>query len=234
MRGEAVRRTGTSDRGVSRAGRKSGDAGIAHVLNACDPNVLRPFASGKRILVGVTGGIAAYKTCTIVSRLAQAGANVTVAMTEAATHFVTALTFQSLSGAPVYTSAWEHIESKDPQHIALAKGLDLAIVAPATMDCLAKLATGRTDDVVTLILSAVDRRKTPVVLAPAMNDVMWSQPSTQRNVKQLVEDGFYLIGPGEGWQACRTVGTGRMSEPEEILGAIGQFLDRPKAKSGKK
>lgn len=196
--------------------------------------MLRTFASGKRILVGVTGGIAAYKTCTIVSRLAQAGASVTVAMTEPATHFVTPLTFQSLSGAPVYTSAWEHIESKDPQHIALAKGLDLAIVAPATMDCLAKLATGRTDDVVQLILSAVDRRTTPVVLAPAMNDVMWSQPSTQRNVKQLVEDGFYLIGPGEGWQACRTVGTGRMSEPEEILGAIRQFLDRPKAKTSKK
>lgn len=199
-----------------------------------DPETLRNFASGKRILVGVTGGIAAYKACTIVSRLAQAGASVTVAMTEPATHFVTPLTFQSLSGAPVYTSAWEHIESKDPQHISLAKGLDLAIVAPATMDCLSKLATGRTDDVVQLILSAVDRRVTPVVLAPAMNEVMWSQPSTQRNVKQLVEDGFYLIGPGAGWQACRTVGTGRMSEPEEILGATQQFLDRPKAKTSKK
>lgn len=205
-----------------------------HALSTADPEVLRTFVTGKRILVGITGGIAAYKTCTIVSRLAQAGANVTVAMTDAATHFVTPLTFQSLSGAAVYTSAWEHIESKDPQHISLAKGLDLAIVAPATMDCMAKLAGGRTDDVVTLILSAVDRRTTPVVLAPAMNDVMWSQPSTQRNVKQLVEDGFYMVGPGEGWQACRTMGTGRMSEPEEILGAIRHFLDRPKAKTSRK
>lgn len=206
-------------------------AGGLGAPQSADPQVLRAFATGKRVLVGVTGGIAAYKTCMIVSRLAQAGANVTVAMTEAATHFVTPLTFQSLSGFPVYTTAWEHIESKDPQHISLAKGLDLAIVAPATMDCLAKLAGGRTDDVVTLILSAVDRRVTPVVLAPAMNDVMWSQPSTQRNVKQLVDDGFYMVGPGEGWQACRTVGTGRMSEPEEILGSIRRFLERPKPKT---
>ncbi len=204
---------------------------VADLKNAADPQVLREFVNGRKILVGVTGGIAAYKTCTIVSRLAQAGASVTVAMTDAATHFVTPLTFQALSGAPVYTSAWEHIESKDPQHISLAKGMDLAIVAPATMDCLAKLATGRTDDVVTLILSAVDRKTTPVVLAPAMNDVMWSQNSTQRNAKQLVEDGFYMIGPGEGWQACRTVGTGRMSEPEEILGSIRRFFERPKGNS---
>lgn len=209
-------------------------SGLNGVGPTADPETIRAFVSGRRVLVGVTGGIAAYKACTIVSRLAQAGANVTVAMTEAATHFVTPLTFQALSGAPVYTSAWEHIESKDPQHISLAKNLDLAIVAPATMDCLAKLATGRTDDVVTLILSAVDRRKTPVVLAPAMNDVMWSQPSTQRNTKQLVDDGFYLIGPGSGWQACRTIGTGRMSEPEEILGALHQFLRRPIGHNGKK
>lgn len=180
--------------------------------------------------MGVTGGIAAYKTCTIVSRLAQAGAKVTVAMTEAATKFVTPLTFQALSGSPVYTSAWEHIESHDPQHISLAKDIDLALVAPATMDCMAKLAGGRTDDVVTLILSAVDRAKTPVMLAPSMNDVMWSQPSTQRNVKQLVEDGFYLTGPGTGWQACRTVGTGRMCEPEQILEALRMVLERPGAR----
>lgn len=177
-----------------------------------------------RILVGVTGGIAAYKTATLVSRLVQAGAQVTVAMTEAATRFITPLTFQALSGRPVYTSQWEHIESQDPQHVSLARATTLAVVAPCTMDCMAKLATGRTDDVVTLILSAIDQRETPVLLAPSMNAVMWTQPSTQRNLATLRGDGFRFIGPAEGWQACRTVGTGRMSEPEEIVAEIRRVL----------
>lgn len=180
--------------------------------------------SGKRIIVGVTGGIAAYKTCTLVSRLAQAGAHVTVAMTPSATKFVTPLTFQALSGRPVYTSAWEHIESHDPQHVSLARAADLAIVAPCSMDCMARLATGLTDDVVTLILSAIDRAKTPVLLAPSMNEAMWNQPSTQRNAATLAADGFTLAGPGTGWQACRTVGAGRMCEPEELLLAVLSHL----------
>jgi phosphopantothenoylcysteine decarboxylase/phosphopantothenate--cysteine ligase len=94
------------------------------------------------------------------------------------------------------------------------------------MDCLAKLAGGRTDDVVALILSAVDRTKTPVLLVPAMNSVMWAQPSNQRNIRQLTEDGFEMIGPGDGWQACRMVGTGRMSEPDEILARVGERCGR--------
>lgn len=184
---------------------------------------------GAGILVGVTGGIAAYKTAYLVSRLAQLGARVTVAMTESAAKFVTPLTFQALSGRPVYTSAWDHIESSDPQHISLAKSTRLAVVAPCTMDMLAKLATGRTDDVVSLILSAVDRAQTPVLLAPAMNAVMWSQPSTQRNVRTLADDGFTFIGPNDGWQACRAVGPGRMSEPDEILQTIlATLAPRPK------
>lgn len=186
------------------------------------PDVLR----GKRLLVGVTGGIAACKAAMLVSRLAQAGAEVRVAMTEAATRFVTPLTFQALSGNPVYTSQWDHIESSDPQHIALASRCDLAVVAPCTMDCMAKLASGRTDDVVCLMLSAVDRAKTPVLLAPSMNAVMWGQPANQRNLRQLVEDGFETVGPGEGWQACRTVGVGRMSEVEEIVEAVVGALGR--------
>jgi phosphopantothenoylcysteine decarboxylase/phosphopantothenate--cysteine ligase len=181
---------------------------------------------GARLIVGVTGGIAAYKTAMLVSRLAQAGAEVTVAMTHAATHFVTPLTFQALAGRPVYTSAWEHIESSDPQHIALARAAAAVIVAPCTMDCMAKLAAGICDDVVTLIVSAVDRTKTPVLLAPSMNSVMWGQPSTQRNLARLREDGFTLVGPGEGWQACRAVGAGRMSEPEELLEALAGALAR--------
>ena len=178
-----------------------------------------PLANA-HVLVGVTGGIAAYKTATLVSRLAQAGCKVTVAMTDSAAKFVTPLTFQALSGRPVYTSQWDHLESSDPQHISLARSLSAAVVAPCTMDCMAKLATGRTDDVVTLILSAADRKKTPVLLAPAMNEAMWMQASTQRNLATLKSDGFAFIGPNDGWQACRTVGPGRMSEPEEIFAAI--------------
>lgn len=179
---------------------------------------------GTRLLVGVCGGIAAYKTATVVSRLAQSGATVTVAMTESATKFVTPLTFQALSAKPVYTSPWQHTEAHDPQHISLADSIDAAVIAPCTMDTMAKLATGRTDDVVTLILSAVDRARVPVLLAPAMNSVMWAQASTQRNAATLDGDGFRFVGPGDGWQACRHVGSGRMSEPEEILDTLAGVL----------
>lgn len=185
-------------------------------MSTTDPNLLK----GTTILVGVTGGIAAYKTAALVSRLAQSGASVTVAMTEAATKFITPLTFQALSGRPVYTSQWEHIQSSDPQHISLARSCSLAIVAPCSMDCMAKLATGRCDDVVTLILSAIDRKTTPVLLAPAMNATMWEQPSNQRNLATLKGDGFAMVGPAEGWQACRTSGTGRMSEPDELFDRV--------------
>lgn len=176
--------------------------------------------AGARVLIGVTGGIAAYKVPNVVSFLAQAGADVVVAMTPGATRFVTPLTFQALSGRPVYTTPWEHIESHDPQHIALAESLDVALVAPCTMDAVSRLATGRADDVVSLILSAVDRSRTPVLLAPSMNAVMWGQPATRRNVRTLVDDGFEVLSPDEGWQACRTTGPGRMPEPETLLEAM--------------
>lgn len=179
---------------------------------------------GVSVIVGVTGGIAAYKTATVVSRLAQFGASVTVLMTRGATEFVSALTFESLSGRPVYTDMWERIESHDPQHIALARRADAVLVAPCTMDLMAKLASGRADDVVSLVLSAVDRSRTPVLLAPSMNAVMWSQPATARNAEVLRGDGFALIGPGDGWQACREVGPGRMSEPEELVAALGRAV----------
>lgn len=185
---------------------------------------IHPGVSGRRIIVGVSGGIACYKVATVVSRLAQAGAEVTVAMTESAARFVTPLTFQALSGRPVYDSQWTHIESSDPQHISLARSADLMLIAPCTMDMLAKLAHGRTDDVVSLIASAVDLKRQPILLAPSMNEVMLNQPSTQRNLKQLGEDGFEIIAPGVGWQACRTDGAGRLAEPEEILGAVENRL----------
>ena len=192
------------------------------------PAVNEAFKS-TRILVGITGGIAAYKACTLVSRLVQAGADVTVAMTDGATKFVTPLTFQALSGKQVFTSAWDHMGeggagAADPQHIALARSLAAAIIAPCTMDCLARLATGRADDAVTLILSAIDRARTPVLLAPAMNAAMWAQPATQRNLATLRADGFTIVGPNEGWQACRTSGPGRMSEPEELFDALARAV----------
>lgn len=180
---------------------------------------------GRRILVGLSGGIACYKVCEVVSRLAQAGAEVTSLMTESATHFVSPLTFQALSGRPVYTSIWQHIESHDPQHISLARSADLMVIAPCTMDMMAKISTGRCDDVVSLAVSAIDRSKQKVLLAPSMNAVMWEQAANQRNLKTLKDDGYHFVGPVEGWQACRTEGVGRMSEAGEILRAIAEHLN---------
>ncbi|MFG0252505.1 MAG: flavoprotein [Phycisphaerales bacterium JB038] len=182
-----------------------------------------PFQD-KTILVGLTGGIACYKTAYLVSKLTQAGAAVTVCMTEAATRFVAPLTFQALSGKPVYTSPWLHIESQDPQHVSTARSADLMIIAPCTMNMLAKLAIGRADDIVSLVAAALEPKRQPILIAPAMNEAMWQQASTQRNVAQLSEDGFHFVGPGAGWQACRTLGLGRMSEPEEILDASSRLL----------
>ncbi len=183
---------------------------------------------GANILVAVTGGIAAYKSATLVSRLAQAGASVRVLMTDAATRFISPLTFQALSAHPVYTSQWEHAEAHDPQHINLARNAHLAVVAPCTMDCMARLAQGHASDVVTVVLAAINRSTTPVLLAPAMNDVMWAQPATQRNLNTLREDGYTILGPADGWMACRSVGPGRMVEPEDILSAVLNAL-RPRA-----
>jgi phosphopantothenoylcysteine decarboxylase/phosphopantothenate--cysteine ligase len=180
--------------------------------------------TGRRIIVGMTGGIACYKVASVVSALAQAEAEVTVAMTSAAQRFVAPLTFQSLSGRPVYTDQWEHIESSDPQHVSLARAADLMLIAPCSMDMLAKLAHGRTDDVVSLIAAAIDLAKQPVLLAPSMNETMLEQPSTRRNLAQLAEDGFHLVEPGTGWQACRTEGAGRLPEPEALIEAMKKLL----------
>lgn len=177
-----------------------------------------PWA-GRKVLVGLGGGIACYKVCHVVSRLVQGGAAVRVLMTEAATRFVTPLTFQSLSGQPVVTSMWESADHHDSQHIGLARWCDLMIIAPATADLMARLATGLCDNVVTLCGTALPRA-TPLLLAPAMNEQMWENPITQRNLATLTEVlGCRTVGPESGWQACRTQGAGRMSEPEAILQA---------------
>lgn len=177
-----------------------------------------------RVLIGVCGGIAAYKVCSLVSALVQRRIDTVVAMTAEAAAFVTPLTFESLSGRPVITSPWDRSHASDPQHVALARSLSAALVAPCTMHMLAKLAHGFADDAVSLILSVVDRRRVPVLLAPSMNADMLAQPATQRNLDRLRADGFSIIEPARGWQACRTDGAGRLPEPEALLAALAQVL----------
>ncbi len=181
--------------------------------------------SARRVVVGVTGGIACYKAAALVSRLAQGGADVTVLMTDAATRFVTPLTFESLSGRPVYTSLWQPTEAHDAQHVALARACELLIISPATAHTLAKLAAGLCDDVVTLVATALPQ-ETPVLLAPSMNAEMWAHPITQENLQKLQRLlGYRCVGPASGWQACRTAGAGRMSEPEPIVDAAATLVD---------
>lgn len=207
---------------------KSSATDVLQHAAALGPAALANHVQGKRILVCLSGGIACYKTATLVSRLAQAGAQVTVAMSPSAMQFITPITLQALSARAVLTSPWQTTQGDDgmldPQHIKVAQRAHLVVVAPCTMDCLARLAQGRADDIVSLLLSAVDRAITPVLLAPSMNATMWSQPATQRNVQQLIADGFTFEGPADGWQACRTQGTGRMSEPEAIAARIAMLL----------
>ncbi len=185
---------------------------------------LRPVVEGRSIAVGVCAGIASYKVCSVVSALAQCGASVTVAMTTDAQRFVTPLVFQSLSGRAVVGSPWESASPADPQHIKVAAGLDLYLVAPCTMDMLARLATGRCDDAVSLLAASIDRARTPVLLAPSMNEAMWRQPATERNLATLRADGFAVVEPACGWQACRSVGPGRLPEAEDLLDAVAETL----------
>jgi phosphopantothenoylcysteine decarboxylase/phosphopantothenate--cysteine ligase len=176
----------------------------------------------RTILVCVCGGIAAYKVCEVVSKLVQAGANVRVAMTEEAQKFVGVATFQALTANPVYTDLWISPEGRDPQHIRLAQKEDLILVAPCTANMMGKMAQGIADELVSTLLLAADPKN--VVIAPAMNEGMWNHPATQRNAETLRQDGVAFIGPGSGWQACRSVGVGRMSEAAEILEWIGKKL----------
>jgi phosphopantothenoylcysteine decarboxylase/phosphopantothenate--cysteine ligase len=173
-----------------------------------------------RILLMVTGGIAAYKSCLLTRLLVQAGFSVKVAMTEAATRFVTPMTFQVLSGHPVATDLWGEDQSDALDHIEYARWADLTVVAPATANTLAKAAHGIADEIVsTLLLAQPD----PVLMAPAMNDNMWRHPATRANVALLRERGVQMVGPGAGFLACGTVDEGRMAEPEEILVRIKEL-----------
>jgi len=178
---------------------------------------------GREILLCVTGGIASYKAADLTSKLVTAGANVHVAMTEAATRFVAPLTFQALSRNQVYTSMWQTTERFDSGHIALTDRAEIMIVAPATADMLGKMAGGIADDLVsTLFLSATGACK--VLVAPAMNSRMWSAPPVQANVAALRQWGVNVVGPAEGRLACGTTGPGRMAEPTDILAAVADLL----------
>lgn len=182
--------------------------------------------AGHEVLVVVCGGIAAYKTCSVVSELVQRGAGVTVAMTEAATQFVTPMTFQALSGKKVFTKLWSPHDDADIQHIHLTEHLDVALVAPATANMIGKMANGLADDLVsTLLVSAT----CPMLIAPAMNERMWANAAVQRNINTLSEFGHEIIGPAEGWLACGSVGKGRMVEPDVLVTAVTKQL----AESGK-
>ena len=184
--------------------------------------------AGYEVLVGVCGGIAAYKVCEVVSTLVQHGVGVTVAMTKAARKFVGPVTFQALTGRRVFTSLWQAGEAADVRHIALSDAADLVLIAPATANIIAKMAAGIADDLVsTLVVSAAS----PVVLAPAMNERMWANPIVQRNITALTEHGCRFIGPTEGWLACGRVGPGRMVEPPEIVDTIVRTLKETPAKS---
>lgn len=173
--------------------------------------------SGKNILLGVTGGVAAYKAAELCRLLRKAGANVRVAMTEAACRFVTPLTFQGLSAQPVLTSLWDAPAGDGMAHIHAAREVDLILVAPATADFLAKLAHGRADDLLSTLCLA---RSVPLLVAPAMNQAMWSAVPTQRNLAQLRVDGVRVLGPAAGEQACGETGLGRMLEPAELVAEL--------------
>lgn len=182
-----------------------------------------------RILLGVTGGVAAFKAADLARRLMEHGARVQVVMTDSATRFITPATFQALTGEPVYTDAWDaRIDNLMP-HIELSRAADLILVAPATADFMAKLAHGLADDLLSTLCLA---REIPLLVAPAMNRQMWGNAATQRNVALLAGDGVELLGPTAGAQACGETGLGRMIEPHEIVEATLSFL-APKRLAGK-
>lgn len=180
----------------------------------------------RHILLGITGGIAAYKTPELVRLLRKAGAEVQVIMTRAASQFVTATSLQAVSGAPVRDDLWDPAAEAAMGHIELARWADLLLIAPATADCLARMAQGRSDDLLGAIYLAT---RAPVIAAPAMNTVMWQAAATRRNLATLARDGITLLEPGVGEQACGEVGPGRMPEPEELVAALTRhFADVPK------
>ncbi|MCB1665869.1 MAG: bifunctional phosphopantothenoylcysteine decarboxylase/phosphopantothenate--cysteine ligase CoaBC [Pseudomonadales bacterium] len=179
--------------------------------------------SNRRILLGITGGIAAYKSAELTRLLVKAGAEVRVVMTQAATEFITPLTLQALSGNRVHTTLLDPEAEAGMGHIELARWPDLVLVAPASANFMARLAEGKADDILTTLVLAT---KAPIAIAPAMNQAMWSNPATQANLDTLRQRGLQIFGPGSGEQACGDVGLGRMLEPGELLGLSEGLFDK--------
>ena len=177
--------------------------------------------AGRQVVLGVTGGIAVYKVCEVVSRLRKLGANVHVIMTKNATEFVAPLTFETLSNNPVVTDTFARPETWEVEHIALAKRAEVFVIAPATANCLAKMACGIADDMLTTTVLAT---KSPILVAPAMNTGMWTAEAMRQNVETLKARGVRFVGPDSGMLACGDSGAGRMSEPVEIVEAIEAIL----------
>jgi phosphopantothenoylcysteine decarboxylase/phosphopantothenate--cysteine ligase len=187
-------------------------------------------SSIKRLLVGITGGIAAYKAAELVRLLVRQGIDVQVVMTQAACQFITPATLQALSGKPVFTDLWDNRIDNGMAHIEFTRDTDAILIAPASADFLAKLAQGSAGDLLSCICLA---RSCPLLIAPAMNVQMWENPATQRNLALLKNDGIVVLGPDAGEQACGDVGMGRMLEPEAILEAM-EASQQPKLLAGKK
>src|SRR5574343_660966 len=188
---------------------------------------------GKRFVLALSGGIAAYKSAELLRLLVKAGAQVQVVMTEGALHFITAGTMQALSGQPVYTDTWDAREPNLMPHINLTRGADALVVAPASADCIARLAQGRADDLLSLTCLARPREHCPLVIAPAMNREMWSHPATQRNLATLRADGAIVLDVGTGEQACGEVGDGGMLDPEALFEDLVAVL-QPKRLAGRR
>jgi phosphopantothenoylcysteine decarboxylase / phosphopantothenate---cysteine ligase len=185
--------------------------------------------AGRRVLLGVTGGIAAYKACILTRLLTQAGATVQVVMTPSATRFVGTDTFAALSGRTAYTEVWE--EPGSVLHVRLARGADMCVVAPATANVIAKLSGGIADD---LITSTLLEATCPLVVAPAMHSGMWEHPATQANVRSLRERGTVMVGPAKGPLAAGDEGVGRMAEPEDILATLEEVASRGRDLAGRR
>jgi phosphopantothenoylcysteine decarboxylase/phosphopantothenate--cysteine ligase len=184
----------------------------------------------KRTILGITGGVAAYKAAELARLLVKRSIEVQAVMTEAATHFVGAATFQAITGRPVYTDLWDARVSNGMAHIELSRQADVILVAPASADFLAKLAQGRADDLLSALCLA---RDCPLLVAPAMNRQMWEHSATRRNADTIADDGVRILGPATGEQACGETGYGRMLEPESILVALDAFF-QPKSLRGLK
>ncbi|HQX07129.1 MAG TPA: bifunctional phosphopantothenoylcysteine decarboxylase/phosphopantothenate--cysteine ligase CoaBC [Zoogloea sp.] len=185
---------------------------------------------GRKLVLGVTGGVAAYKSAELVRLLSKAGADVHVVLTEGGARFVTAVTFQALSGNRVWTDLWDPRMDNNMAHIDLTRDADAILIAPATADVMAKLTHGLADDLLTTLCLA---RDCPLLVAPAMNRQMWESPATQRNAAQLCADGVTLFGPAAGEQACGEVGLGRMLEPEDLCEAVIGFF-QPRLLAGRR